>query len=331
MTPNRSFLFPPSLFKNPRYNHSMKEFFANLEIPFEVIWDTLGAFWNLKVASIDNKDLTVANILIAIVIFIVGFKLARRFSRWIVSSLERFHHVNENTTATLEAITFYTLLIVFTFTSLSIAQVPLNSFALIGGALAIGFGFGSQNIIKNFISGLILMIEQPIRVGDIINVEGSEGRIHRIGARSTHIRTYDNLDILVPNSTLLENNVVNWTLSDQDVRTRVMIGVAYGSDTRQVERLLLEVTRKNPKVLDSRPVVCYFSDFGDNALTFEVQFWCHMPRPSVRRQAESDVRHDIYATLNEAGIAIAYPQRDVHLSTTEPVEVRVVELQKKAG
>lgn len=307
----------------------MKEFVSNIEVPFDKVMEVMGAVWNFRIATIDNDDLTVSNICIALFIFVIGFKISRRFSHFIVGAFNSMSHVSDNTRATVESITFYSLLIIFTFTSLAIAQIPLNSFALLGGALAIGLGFGSQNIIKNFISGIILMIEQPIRVRDIINVEGTEGGIVRIGARSTHIRTFDNVDILVPNSILLENNVVNWTLSDQDIRTRVKVGVAYGTDTLKVEEILKEVVSKNPKVLDSRPVMVFFNEFGDNSLNFEVQFWCNMPRPSAKRKIESQMRHDINAAFNEAGIVIAFPQRDVHIDSSSPLEVKVV--GKKVG
>ncbi len=284
----------------------------------------LGSLWKLRVAIIDNNEVTVANIVIALVIFLVGFRISRKFSQFLVKAMPTMAHISDNTRSTVESVTFYFLLIIFTLTSLAIAQIPLKSFALLGGALAIGFGFGSQNIIKNFISGLILMMEQPIRVGDIISVEGTEGKVLRIGARSTHIGTYDNIDILVPNSTLLENNVINWTLSNYDIRTRVDVSVAYGTDTRKVEKILTEVVSANKKVLPNRPVMVFFKDFGDKGLLFEVQFWCIMPRPSLKRDAESQVRHDINEALLREGITIPSPQREVHLNTDSPLEVHIV-------
>jgi len=301
----------------------MDEILSRINLTSSVVIDAIGVFWRFKVATIDGNDLTVSNIVIAIIIFIIGFRLSKRISRLIVKTIPTMADVSDNTRSAIESVAFYILLVVFIFTSLSIAQIPLNSFALLGGALAIGFGFGSQNIIKNFISGLILMVEQPIRVGDIITTDGTDGQVIKVGARSTHIRTYDNVDILIPNSTLLENNVVNWTLSDNDIRTRIKIGVSYGSDSRKVEALLKEVVNNNDKVLNSRPVMAYFEDFGDNSLNFEVQFWCYMSRPSLRREAESSIRHDIYEAFNKEGIEISFPQRDVHLYAKSPIEVKV--------
>jgi potassium efflux system protein len=306
----------------------LNDFIPNINIPNKVILQSLSDIWNFRVATIDNNDVTVANIIIALIIFTIGFGVSKKFSKFVVNSFTVMKTVNENTKATIEYITFYCLLIIFIFTSLAIAQIPLKSFALLGGALAIGFGFGSQNVIKNFISGLILMVEQPIRVGDIINVEGTDCRVLRIGARSTHIRTFENVDILVPNSNLLENNVVNWTFSDDFIRTSVSVGVAYGTDTRKVEKILIDCVSNNPHVINERAVIAFFNAFGDNSLNFEVQFWCKMPRPSEVRAAESEVRHDINEALLKEGIVISFQQRDVHLDTLKPLDICIVDSKK---
>lgn len=297
----------------------MESIVESLKVFVEFFWTA----WNFKVATIDNNDLTIANIIIALIIFVIGFKISRKLSKFLAGAISPIHNISENTLFTIESVMFYFLLIIFTFTSLSIAQIPLSSFAVVGGALAIGFGFGSQNIIKNFISGIILMAEQPIRVGDIISVEQTEGKILKIGARSTHIKTFDNVDILVPNSYLLENNVVNWTLSDQDIRTRINVGVAYGEDTKSVESLLKQAADENEMVMKNKPIMVFFTEFGDNSLNFELQFWCKMPRPSAKRLVESDIRHAIYKIFSEAGIVISFPQRDIHLDTSSPLEVKI--------
>lgn len=287
---------------------------------FNEIINSFDHLWHLKVANIGGNDLTISSIIVSLIIFIIGFKISRKISLF-VRNVSSFKSLNENTRYTLESITFYSLLLIFTFTSLNIAQIPLQAFALLGGALAIGFGFGSQNIIKNFISGIILMIEQNIRVGDIIIIDNTEGRVHRIGARSTHITTFDNVDILVPNSFLLENNVVNWTLSDNEIRTSFTINVSYGSDTRKVEKILKTSIEQSAQILRNRPIDIYFASFGENAMNFKVQFWCKMYKPGDKQLAESEVRHIIYKNFIEAGITISFPQRDLHIDTKKPIEV----------
>jgi small-conductance mechanosensitive channel len=287
------------------------------------IYDGVRALWAFEIMSIEGNALTIANIILSLLVFWFGLRFSKKISRLFVDKVKTISQLNANAQAILESISFYCFLILFVLLALNFAQIPVGTFAFLGGAFAIGFGFGSQNIIKNFISGLILMVEQPVRVGDIITAESNNGRVIRIGARSTHICTFDNVDIMIPNSTLLENNVVNWTLSDDNVRTRVSVGVAYGSETKQVEVLLLEAVKDIEEVLKDFPIDVFFTEFGDNSLNFEVQFWCVMKRPSDKRMLESKVRHKISDLFNRHQIVIAFPQRDVHLDVVAPIPVQV--------
>lgn len=149
----------------------------------------------------------------------------------------------------IERILFVIALGIIFLTTLSMLNIPITAFAFLSGAIAIGFGFGAQNIINNFISGWILIGEKPIRIGDFLEVEGAKGTVEQINTRSTRIRRVDGVHMLIPNSKLLENTVINWTLRDELVRASVVVGVAYGSDVRLVEKLMREITTSNPKVL----------------------------------------------------------------------------------
>ena len=201
--------------------------------------------------------------------------------------------------------------------------MPLTAFAFLGGAIAIGVGFGSQNIVNNFISGLILLAERPIRVGDLIQVDNLYGTVDNIGARSTKIRTGENLEIIVPNSTFLESNVFNLTLSSERLRTKVIVGLAYGSPTREAERLLIQAaTNHNGVQKDIAPFVI-FQDFGDNSLVFELHFWVRVRTIMARLRIESDIRYEIDRLFREAGITIAFPQRDIHFDA-KPLQVRLL-------
>jgi small-conductance mechanosensitive channel len=195
-------------------------------------------------------------------------------------------------------------------------NIPLTAFAVVGGALALGIGFGSQAIVSNFISGLLLLAERPIRTGDLIEVSGVVGTVDSIGLRSTRIRTADNFHIIVPNSSFLETNVVNWTHEDPDIRLRVIVGVAYGSPTRKVEELLLLVANEHPRCLRHPAPVVNFRDFGDSALSFEVRFWIRYDARTDRTAIQSDVRYRIDELFREHGITIAFPQMDVHLDVS---------------
>lgn len=186
-----------------------------------------------------------------------------------------------------------------------------------------GIGFGSQNLVNNFLSGLILMFEQPIKVGDFIEVEGLFGEVEKIGARSTRIRAYGNKHIIVPNSSFLEKNVLNWTLADRFARLQVNVGVAYGSPVEKVRELLEKAAREEPKVISSKEPLVLFADFGDNALQFQLLFWIRLDDLNDRRVIESNVRFHIERIFREEGITIAFPQRDVHLDTTRPLQVEI--------
>jgi small-conductance mechanosensitive channel len=226
-------------------------------------------------------------------------------------------------TSALQTIAFYTLLVTFSLFSLQLISIPLTVFAFLGGAVAIGVGFGSQNILNNFISGLILLAERPIRVGDLVEIDGLHGNVENIGARSTRVRTGANLEIIVPNSTFLENNVTNLTLSDTRIRTMVSVGVAYGSPTRDVDRLLREAVASRPDIhLEPEPIVL-FKEFGDNSLLFEIHFWINARTIMQAQKIESEVRHTIDDLCRQAEITIAFPQRDVHLDTVRPIEVNL--------
>jgi small-conductance mechanosensitive channel len=228
----------------------------------------------------------------------------------------------------LKRIVFFSILLLVVMTALSLLGIPLTAFAFATGAIAIGVGFGAQNIINNFISGWILMAERPIRIGDFIEFDAWQGTVERVGNRSTRIRRIDGVHLLVPNSHLLERTVVNWTLVDQEIRTVVRVGVEYGSPVRQVSNLILQAVTDQAQVKNTPAPGIVFEDFGDNSLVFDAYFWCDVSGEKVLREIRSDVRFRISDLFAENGIVVAFPQRDVHLDTRDPLEVRVVESGK---
>jgi potassium efflux system protein len=286
-------------------------------------WSAFGKIWNLELTTIDEKPITVSKVVLGLVLFIVGAFVARLLSRQAARRVLARMKVNESAAHAIQTIVFYALLITFTLLALQVVNVPLTAFTILGGALAIGLGFGSQNIMNNFISGLILLIERPIKIGDLVQINDLYGLVDSIGARSTVVRSGDNIDIVVPNSAFLESNVINWTRSSRRVRVGVNIGVAYGSDCEKVRELLLKSVEGQKRVLKSDPPVVLFMDFGDNALVFRLNFWVSMRTQTDRLLAETDVRFAIDRLFNEAGIVIAFPQRDVHLDVSAPVRVKL--------
>jgi potassium-dependent mechanosensitive channel len=286
--------------------------------------------WSMVLIGDKTKPMvTVGTVAGGIVLLGLAYLAASMISRWLASKLLNRFGLSKSGVAPLQSLTFYMLLALFTMLSLNVLHVPLTVFSFLGGALAIGAGFGSQNIVNNFISGLILLVERPIRVGDVIELDGMTGTVSQIGARSTKIATGVNHEIIVPNSKLLETSVVNWTLSDDIVACNVDVGVAYGSPTREVERLLKQAANQHPCVLKEPAADVILADFGSDSLLFKLRVWVNL-RQTRRVQVESDLRFAIDELFSGRGIVMAYPQRDVHLNVLRPVEVRLAEPMPRA-
>jgi potassium-dependent mechanosensitive channel len=283
--------------------------------------------WDLELWVIDEHGVTVKKLVMALVILIIGFIFVKRiFLFWVRGLLVRVH-MKETTSAAVEKIINYIVVFLIILFALRVVNMPLTLFTFLGGAVAIGVGFGAQNLINNFISGFIVMAEQPIKIGDLVEIEGMFAMVEEIGARCTRIRTGGNVQILVPNSSFLEKNIINWTLSDKEVRAQVTVGVIYGSPVREVERLMLQVADEHTRVRKAPKPFVLFNDFGDNALIFDLYFWISMNRIMDRRIIESDIRFHIDELFREARIVIAFPQSDVHLDTQKPLEFRLVKDQ----
>jgi small-conductance mechanosensitive channel len=288
------------------------------------VWDRVQAAWRFEITAVDDRPITIGKIVLGLFLFTLGLSLARWLSRWLGRRLLPRLGLDVHASSALQSISFYILLWLLTLFALNVINVPLTIFTFVGGALAIGVGFGSQNIVNNFISGLILLAERPIKVGDLIDVDGTQGTVERIGPRSTRVLGAGNVEILVPNSAFLEKNVVNWTLSSNAVRTHVNVGVAYGSPVDEVTRLLLAAVGDHEQILKEPAADVVFADFGENALQFELHFWIRVRTPMQKRLLESDVRYRIERRFAEGGITLAFPQRDVHLNAGQPLTVRVV-------
>ena len=283
--------------------------------------------WDLELWVIDEHGVTVKKLVMALVTLIIGLLFIKRIILFWVRGLLGRVHMKETTTAAVEKIINYFIIFLIVLFALRVVNIPLTLFTFLGGAVAIGVGFGAQNLINNFISGFIIMAEQPIKIGDLIEIEGNFAMVEEIGARCTRIRTGGNVQILVPNSSFLEKNIINWTHSDKEVRAQVTLGVIYGSPVREVERIMREVVDEHKRVRKAPKPFVLFNDFGDNALIFDIYFWISMNRIMDRRIIESDIRFRIDELFREAGIVIAFPQRDVHLDVQKPLEFRLVKDQ----
>jgi small-conductance mechanosensitive channel len=224
----------------------------------------------------------------------------------------------------VKRIVFFAILVLVVITALGLLGIPLTAFAFATGAIAIGVGFGAQNIINNFISGWILMVERPIRINDYIELDTAQGTVERVGFRSTRIRRTDGVHLLVPNSFILENTVVNWTLVDHEIRTTLRVSVAYGSPVRKVADLIIEAVACQPEVRKTPAPSVIFEDFGDDALVFDAYFWCNVSGDRVLREFRSEIRFRITELFETNGIVVAFPQRDVHLDSKDPLRIHLM-------
>jgi potassium efflux system protein len=283
--------------------------------------------WNYKLFTLNEHTIVVSQIIIALLVLVLGTLIAKVVSRRVGQQILPRMKVDRGASSAIQSILYYLMLAIAIVMSLQIAGVPLTIFTIFGGALALGIGFGSQNIVNNFISGLLLLIERPIHVGHLVSIAGDMGVVRKIGARSTHLDGYDGATYIVPNSILLENTLTNWNINDTKVRSMIGVGVAYGSDTGVVRKILEQTIVEHKRVIQSGDNRVLFRDFGDNALGFEVHFWTRPKSVLDKNTIESDIRFAIDEGCREQDISIAFPQRDLHLDTIKPLDIRVLREQ----
>jgi potassium-dependent mechanosensitive channel len=219
--------------------------------------------------------------------------------------------VDRGVEETIGVLLRYTLTFVGALMVLQAWGIDVRSLALVASVLGVGLGFGLQNLANNFVSGLVMSLERPIQPGDFVRVGDWQGTVQRIGGRSTEIRTTDNVTILIPNSRVLETEVVNWTHGDPVARIHVPVGVAYGSPMVRVRAALLEAATHHPHVMEQPPPRVEFRGFGDSALNFELLVWTRDPRGQFK--LTSDLNYRIEANLRQHGVSIPFPQRDLHV------------------
>lgn len=215
----------------------------------------------------------------------------------------------------IKRLVHYALFTIGFLVAISMAGLDLQKLTIIAGALGVGIGFGLQNIVNNFVSGLILLFERPVKVGDTINIDDQWGTITKIGLRATVFETFDHAEIIVPNSDLIAHKVTNWTFTSNISRILLPVGVAYGSDLAQVLEILTQAGHEHPEILDDPPVSAIFTCFGDSSIDFELRVW--ITDINLRLKIKSELGQAIDRGFREAGITIPFPQRDLHLCSIE--------------
>jgi potassium efflux system protein len=207
----------------------------------------------------------------------------------------------------------YALAVVGVVIGFSFIHIDWSQYGWLVAAATVGLGFGLQEIFANFVSGLIVLLERPIRVGDVVTVDGITGVVQRIHMRATVLRNWDYQELIVPNKEFVTTKLLNWTLSNSTNRLVINVGIAYGSDTKRARELMLQIVNSHPNVLEDPVPSVTFEQFGDSTLNFIIR--CYLPQLDGKLATLNDLHSEIHTQLQAAGIEIAFPQRDLHLRT----------------
>lgn len=271
-----------------------------------------------------KRRVTVGKIVQMLAILSIGFWLISRVTRYGRQKVAGWQSGRASSALLgLRLFSLIAVVAILVFALISV-HIPLTVFTLVGGSLAIGVGFGAQNILNNFISGLILLMERSIKIGDIVEVEGILSRVTHIGSRCCQVQRFDGIDMLIPNSSFLEKSVTNWTLSDHCLRVSVLVGVAYGTDSGYAMQLVKRAATEHSQVMIKPEPEVYLLDFAADAISLRLDFWINLVVQPNRYRVMSDVRLRIEALFSEAGIVIPFQQRHIHLDTNGPLQVEVV-------
>jgi small-conductance mechanosensitive channel len=261
--------------------------------------------------NVGSKHISVALVITSAGILYGSFLASWILQRLLMDEALIKRRVERGVRLSIGRLAHYAILTVGFLLALSTLGVEVTKITIVLSALGIGVGFGLQSIVNNFISGLILLFERPVRVGDTVEINGQWAEIRRIGLRATTIQTFDHADVIVPNADLVTNQVTNWTLSNRLVRACIPVGVAYGSDVPLVIETLMACAKENSRVSDIPAATVLFLSFGESSLDFELRAW--VKDADYRLQVKSELHQEIDKRFREANIEIAFPQQDLHL------------------
>lgn len=276
-----------------------------------------------------QTQVTIWSLVYLLVLVLLLLWVARRLQLWLANGPMLQARLDAGARQAVGTLVRYLVLLIGLLAIVQTAGIDLTTFNVLAGAVGIGVGFGLQNVVSNFIAGVIIMFERPIKIGDRIVVGGVEGNVVEIGARGTTVLNNDNIAVIVPNSKFITEDVINWKYNDNKVRFRIPVSVAYGTDARLVERVLLELADADGDVLEDPPPAVRFMQFGDDGLWFELRAWS---ATLVDRKGRliSQLNFAIYERFQQEGIEFPFPQRDLHIKSGV-LEVRRASAPAPAG
>jgi len=308
------------------------------------IWLGVRRVWNFELFTVEDsletvdgrklevaRSVTIGKTAGAVLIVVFGYWLCSLVARRIERLAVRHGHVAPRSAALLRNWVLFLLGAILVIFALISASIPLTAFAFLGGALAIAAGFGLQTLLKNFVAGIMLLLERPMRLDDLVEVDGIRGRVTEIGIRASTITSADGIESLIPNSTFVESKLTNWTYSNSRTRQTINVGVAYGTPLRKAADAIIGVLGRHGLVLKDPAPQVYLENYGDSAIGFALTYWVEMTATNDTRRIRSDILHMIDTAFAEAGIRMPFPQRDVHVDAATPLRVEVVNSRPGPG
>jgi small-conductance mechanosensitive channel len=280
------------------------------------IFDQILEFLNVPLVTLGQITVTAWKILYIILIFILLIYVTKKIKHWIIHRLLSKSNLDIGIRTTIGTLFRYLMIVIGLMVILQSAGIDMSTVTVLAGALGVGIGFGLQNITSNFISGLIILFERPIKVGDRIEVCDISGDVVNISMRATTIVTNDNISVIVPNSDFISSRVINWSHNDRNVRFSVEVGVSYKEDPEKIKDILLAVAQDNSAVLKHPEPDVIFTEFGDSSLNFNLRVWTTelIQKPDTLR---SQIYFEIFKRFRENGVEIPFPQRDLHIKNPE--------------
>jgi small-conductance mechanosensitive channel len=281
---------------------------------FEEALNWLKTTWNIELFQIGSSPFTTRTLVLLIFSLYLLFYLSSKIKKLMVKRVFPRYGLDIGVSQAIATIIRYIILILGLFIIFQTTGIDLSAIGLLIGALGVGIGFGLQSITNNFISGIIILFERPVKVGDRIELDNLAGNIVDISARATTVLTNDNIAVIVPNSDFINMRVINWSHNDKNVRLRFPVGVSYKENPETIKKLLLEVAYSNPGVLNTPGPDVLFDSYGDSSLNFNLSVWTqdYFDRPNILK---SELYYAIFRKFKENNIEIPFPQRDIHLKS----------------
>ena len=279
----------------------------------KLLWEYIKEILNYPLFKLSDTEFTSGSIFIFIFSIVMLMYVSRLLKNFLVHKLLVRYNEDIGIRQAMGTIVRYVFVVLGLFVIIQASGIDLSGLAIIGGALSVGIGFGLQSITNNFVSGIVILLERPIKVGDRIEVGGTTGDVVAISARATTVTTNDNISVIIPNSEFITSRVINWSYNDRMVRFKIPINVAYGSDPRHVEKLLVEVASENKNVLKEPKPGVRLMEFGESSLKFELRAWSSS---LLQRQGVlfSEINFAIYEKFKQHGVKIPFPQMDIHIN-----------------